>query len=413
MRALSFRSCLSLALIILSGCSLLSSMSKKGLAPARDPSGVADSYQLYKDYLEPSALPEGFKNKVHLEFHTTMDEEHLRSGALHAFRAAVNKTLDTDGAGDAEESNEQTGASKLIGKFKENLVDELLREFVLGLQVLKIINGAIQVDFHFLPEEDSPTQYDRQLDSNQLVRLSHTGSLAQAMAQTQKPWTMKYSEVANRIQEQPTRGHQVFGGTISLWIRILKPMVPFKKNVLQGFVRYRRYFLHEQMAHPQFINPKADFKVTGGRMVAAPSAPVYYTVDIYKTFDATNIAPRLDSMDIYPGRIEDVSFGRPGLSPKRQEGHMHSHQNSSFYFTGHHRRLSKKSEITFKVEKISYDFSKNKLSAKNSILTFENSRTDTDLNHSNAWVAHSFFNDYRGPIMNYFGLHRFWHDLER
>ena len=93
---------------------------------------------------------------------------------------------------------------------------------------------------------------------------------------------------------------QYQGGSITLWVKVLdtawnplKPIPNPKKNAIKGFLRFRKYLR---------VNRKESIEALKGPVELlhiTPSdegGPIYYTVDLIKTFNLQELTPKLDRL---------------------------------------------------------------------------------------------------------------------
>jgi len=274
--------------------------------------------QLLKDLFQFDTRGKQLKYVVRSKFWTSMDKPYLQKKAKEALEQAIAKTLAVT---DAE--------GGLLGKFKQNLTQEFLKEFVYTLQVYKILNGTIQFDLYFLPEEDSVNDFSNEYSSNRLVRLSETGTLQQKL-RDQENWTVtgQLGKASHKlIALSRLAGNQdrtlYAGGAISVYLKLadmrwdpLKPVPHPKKNAVKGFIRYRRYFIHDGSLVEGSC--KTD-RVSIGKLEWASGkkqSDQLMTVDLYKAFNLANMDPTSQTLEIFPGRWLASNQGRGGLLPR-------------------------------------------------------------------------------------------------
>lgn len=243
--------------------------------PAKIAEAISRQSAMYQDFFSFETHGKRLRYDIRTEFSTSMGEEYLKTKARSALQVALAKTLSGPG-------EQKLNLATLKGNFEAALVKEL----VMTLLFFKVIASTVQYDVHFVPVIDNPENLSTELSSNQLVRLNDTGKLLSKLqgsrANEQAQSLVKGSKFL--AQTRNSNDPIYVGGTISLHLDIAKinlaQLNNIKKNAIQGYIRYRRYYL--------------------------PSQGSLSTVDVYKTFNSEfNI--QTDRVEIYPGQIKDIN----------------------------------------------------------------------------------------------------------
>jgi len=327
--------------------------------------------QLFQDLFQFNTHGKQLKYVVRSKLWTSMDKHYLKEKVQQALQQAIAKTLAMDGA-----------AGGLLGKLKKNLTEEFLKEFVYTLQVFKIFNGTIQFDLYFIPDQDSPDDYSNEYSSNRLVRLQETGSLRTQLNE-EESWTMtgqlgkasqKLIELNRSSGSQPRQLYA--GGAVSVYLKLLdmrwnpfKPIPNPKKNALKGFIRYRRYFIHDGQLAP--ASCKTDrvsiekIEWSSGKQ----QVDQLLTVDLYKSFNLAAMAPTAETLEIFPGRWLATNQGRRGLLPsgflgfKNHEWVGKSLKTGYVYVSGKASVMGAPSVFDQRLNSLVYSFGKKRFDA--------------------------------------------------
>ncbi|WP_413568977.1 hypothetical protein ACLWBD_16075 [Bdellovibrio sp. HCB117] len=288
---------------------------------------------------------QAYRHPLKIDFYTNGDKNYLSKTARKALEQALTESLSAD-------VPEQALAKIVVGNLKESMIEN----FVKTMKFYKIVNTGLQIDLTFVPETYRKDDYGPELSSNQLFRLSDTGSLSRKWETLEKS-SVTGSMYNNSVYIPVKKDADYIGGIVTLYIEILdmKPGIPnpMKKGV-KGYVRYRRYYrVNEALNKPvQCENFIATAKGGGN------GVPVFYTVDLYKNFNLKNIIPTDEYLEVYPGLLATSSEGRYELMPDKSDAAGKSIPTATFMI----EPKKKYSEyVSFTLKKIVYDMEKNEI----------------------------------------------------
>jgi len=288
-------------------------------ATAKPPLSDLDTV-LWGDLLHVDTHGKQVRRTMQTRFWTDMDSSHLREGAGDALKNALMKSL-------TDESDPSIGFAK---KLQANLIENILKEFVLTLKVYKIINKTLQFDVYFLPELDSPASLSNEFSSNGLVLLEKTGQLSRKLDLLDKrKITSSLADFARDSREiaPPDRsGARLIGSMLTVHIKILdmnwdpsKPIPLPKRNAVKGFLRMRRYFaVNEPSAGGSECGNGVKIHAIKNSAGEGPHEQ-WLTVDAFSTFNLASFAPKADRIEIYPGRLMASNRGSRDLLPNRSD----------------------------------------------------------------------------------------------
>ncbi len=349
---------------------------------------------VYRHYFSLDTQGKRVRYAVEFRFGTDMDQEYLRNRARAAFQTAIAKTLGAE--------NPEKG---LMARFKGNLMEGVLEEFVYTLYVLKIINGTIQVDLNFFPVADDPGSFQNELANNHLVVDGARGALAKRMEQN--------STDVERWKNGLALGSQA-GGAVTLWLKLvdmnwdpLNRLVPKpKENAVKGYFRFRQFTTLENL-NLSGLACSGPTKITSFRFQPGKKQPAVdrqvLTVDVVKSFNLKNLLPRNESLEIYPGYILPTSEGRDGLVENEEVRHGKPHKTGEVVVE---TTYSDKSQATHRLGSLVWTVAERKISPKSSKI-----RTDikkdpwNNEDTGNTWFAQKeFLDDCSGAILDQIGI---------
>jgi len=318
--------------------------------------------ELTRDFFSAETYGKNLRFTVRAKLWTDLDKPYMQENLKSALEDAVAKTLDP-----------ASGASPLTQVLKKNLMSEFMQHFVYRLGVLKLVNGTVQVDFHFLPESDDAQTLVQEMASNQLVRFGAVGTLGKQLADldswsvTQQVRDMTPKIIALRQAVGKDMENVLVGGTVSLYLKLLdthwrisKPIPNTGKNAVKGFVRYRRYFVRPS-ALPSQAAACEDPLVKLDRLEwdSKKSNPAqFYTVDVYKSFNLKGMIPEPDTVEIFPGRLLAGNEGRSDLLPKGHGFNGKSLRSGSLVLGGLLKSGSEQIRFSHKVDKLVFQLDK-------------------------------------------------------
>ena len=292
------------SLFFVSACSHRQPVEKR--EPASSLDNLDNHVAFVREFVSPNSEGKHIRYKMSFSFNTSMDKAYLKETAQQAFEYAVAKTL-----GVSEKMlQEQNGRDSLLNRFKGNLTEALLQEFVKTLYVYKILNGTIQVNLQFSPEPDSPYSMQNELANNHLVHFGDTNSTWQKLdvllnqsATNQSANLVHNPLVKENVQKE---GKAFIGGNITLWLKLVdlnwepfkQPIPRTRENAVKGFIRFRKFYIAEHNAFPKLICPQVKPLVTE---------------DTYLNFNIANMKPTLASRTTTKGRLLPLHEGIEGL----------------------------------------------------------------------------------------------------
>ena len=325
---------------------------------------------IYADILSRDTGGKRLKYRMDFRFATDIEEEYLRTKARAAFQTALAKTLDM--------SNPQDEKKPLTERFKDHLLGALVSEFVKTLQVYKILNGTIQIDLTFLPENDDPGSFSPELSSNQLVRWDDVGTMADQFNALSAPNDVeRLASYADHpvVQAQLNNSRYAYvGGSITLWLKladmhfdIRHPIPNPFQNSVKGTVRLRRIFTAPTMDYSNIACKdgsieKLTLQPEGvGRFTSTPTPKhQFVTVDHIKSFNLQQLVPRDESLEIYFGYLLPNHKGRKGLlaADDHKENPLKTGELVAYEKEGPFTRIKHRiGTLTWSYEKNGFDFS--------------------------------------------------------
>lgn len=294
-----------------------------------------------------------YRHPMRVNFYTNRDKKYLSETAKKALQEALLESL----GGEVPEQ----GLGKAIAG---NLKNAMIENFVKTMRIYKIINTGLQVDLSFVPQANNRADYDSELSSNQLVRLSETGKLAGKWDSLESS-TITESLYNNSVYIPSAKGEADYiGGIVSFYVEILDTTPGYKipsitKNGVKGFFRYRRYYRVNKDVEKSMNCDK--FAVNFKR--SASNVPLFYTVDLYKNFNLKNMIPTAETIEVFPGLLATTSAGRPELMPTSLEKVGKSIPTATFV-VDHKGNFS--GDISFSLKKLVYDLKDKSLDRENS-----------------------------------------------
>lgn len=271
----------------------------------------AGEIAVFNDLLSGATYNKQIKQTVETEFWTSSDETYVKTKSKQAFQSAIIKSLTNTHPG-----QQTTKADSFLTRFKQDLIQSVIANFIKTLKVYKIVNGIFQYDVHFIAEEDSPLDYSPEMASNQLIDISQVATLTSRIAEAKDA-----TKIVKKIKHLPnilppisgdSSMYQYLGGTVSIWVSLLAPkfLPTLTKNALNGFVRYRRYFRVNHLPHLA-LNADRRLHLDKAFWHADKPQDQIVTVDIIKTFNLQTMKPQLNTLEISFGQI---------LNPRDHQG---------------------------------------------------------------------------------------------
>lgn len=328
------------------------------------------------DFFTPNDFAKIVSYEVRPRFWTDQNEEYLEK----KFRQTVDESI-VSTLREKESAGNEPVLSSLI---KKNVSEAFVRNFVKTIQVHNLVNATFQFDLFFTPRMEKNIHFRKELASNQLINLDDNGQLYQMIAPSENEVE---GQVATILRTQvPFDGERQFvGGSMTLWFKVLdtawNPLRPIpnpKKNAVKGFLRYRKYIR---------VNRKVSITSQKGlvdMIHIAPmleNTPIYYTLDIIKTFNLGDLTPKLARLEIYPGALEPNNVHKGSvlhrLFSRGEETIETAHYNAHGKVNG--------SPFTARLEKLVYDFEDKKWLWDSHI----NINLRQNFDHSEEMLSHS------------------------
>ncbi len=306
--------------------------------------------ELLSDYFAPNDFAKLVRYEMEPRFWTDKDEVFLQERLLKTLHETINGSL-------RAKENAQESDIVLTSLVKKNLSESFLKNFVKTIHAHNLINATFQFDLFFTPKIDPNLDFNSELSSNQLIHLEDTGNLYSEVAK-ESPAQVASILAAKKL---PFDGNwQYMGGSISLWMKVLdtawnplKPIPNPKKNAIKGFLRFRKYIRINRKVSP--TSNKGLVKMLHVSPVI-DNTPVYYTLDIYKTFNLENLSPELERIEVFPGLLVPNN-PRKGSAIARLFA-----KGEKDIETGTFTAIGKVNATNFeaKIKKLVYDYSKKK-----------------------------------------------------
>lgn len=178
--------------------------------------------------------------------------------------------------------------SNMLVRLKQATKEAVLRNFLSASGLVALLDKDIRIDLHFLPVMTDWDSYSAELDNNNLVRQSETGSLYEAIRDPE-PFNPVdgFAEVLDYIRQQPAvpgDTYKYLGGTVSIYLKVADVQWTFsvfpnpKANAVKGYLRYRRYYGF----------PK-DTVFESDRAIGFLGKDTVVTVDNYQTFNLESL----------------------------------------------------------------------------------------------------------------------------
>ncbi len=330
----------------------------------RNPASILDSEKinllLFNDYFSYDDSNPYLTYETDLNFRTNVDAKYVEDQGRHVFNKALGMTLEKVTGGDLKEQAEEDSKKQSITSlFSTNLKAQIIENFVKTLNVLKIINGAFQIDINFVPKIHKKISYRPELTNNQLIQLDDTRKLFSKL-------THDEASLATRVfinNSKPSSDiYQYRGGQITLFIKLLDlhfnledPIPKTKKKAVKGFIRYRRYFNGNNLDR---IIPKVstkDLKISE-MQVDAKNKNFFVTVDSYESFTLAELAPKFDRMEITFGKILPDNFSNKSFFKKMVSSSPAAIETGSLKISGKVYNKEEWSNFTTELEKVVIKF---------------------------------------------------------
>lgn len=234
---------------------------------------------------------------------TDIDQKHVKDALARAVHKSVTAALSSS-------ENEGTAAGGFMEKFQVEMAAAAFDELIKTPKVYKLVNKRIQIDIYFIPQIDSPDNFDNELASNMLVRLNDTNSLSREMAADDNPvdWS-QLQKAFNRIASLSERKKYIYlGGVATASLKLVDldwhpTVIPDTDNIVKGFLRFRRWFAAESIESTR-VREGQETTVHKIRFGEAGSRS-FVTSDVSYNFNLKNAMPSLHSMEVRFGTLLD------------------------------------------------------------------------------------------------------------
>lgn len=304
--------------------------------------------KILADFFTPNDFAKLVSYEVRPRFWTDQNEEYLKKQAQKTIDETIVETL--------KEKESTLGEAALLSLVKENLSESFLKNFIKTVRIHNLVNATFQFDLFFTPKLHRQLNFKEELKTNQLINLDDVGNSYQDLISEDKGQIEKI--LASKI---PYEGEKQFvGGSITIWIKVLdtawnplKPIPDPKKNAVKGFLRFRKYIrVNQKISHTS--NSGVVDMVHIEPLIE--NTPIYYTVDVIKTFNLGDLIPKLARLEVYPGILESNNM-RKGSALRR----LFSKGEKSIE-TAHYNAHGKIQGIPFtaRLDKLVYDYGKKK-----------------------------------------------------
>jgi len=332
--------------------------------------GPPEIEYLLSPYFQFKTYDKYLNYDLEINFRTNKANDYVVDTSKQALKEALAKTLLLQGNQDQRKS---------IAKiFKENLIQELITNFVKTLKVYKIINGSFQIDLNFKPRTSPHFNFDEELSSNHLIRWDSLSehelkleSIDYTIAQEALSTSLPYNDGP----------FQYKGGQISLWFKLvdLKPApsrISPKKRAFKGFIRYRKYFRAPHLLGSIKIKGNDRLKFNQISFRSSKKRDPYVTVDVYQDFNLKHLSPKLSKVEFHFGSLLEDNFHSDSLFAifHKKKAPINT---GSLILKGSYRLLGHNYQFESVLKSLIFDFKKGEFERKSKIKTTINSRVNT------------------------------------
>ncbi len=411
---------LSLLLLLLSCKTTTSSVQQASIGTPPPP--TTPNY--YQDIFSADTFGKQIRYEVKTDFWTSTDEEYVVKTARIALHHAFLKTFE---GLSAPAAHGEEGGPSLTDTLKTNVTESMLTHFVKTLNVFKIANGTFQYDIYFTPVKDSPHSLNHQFSTNQLIQLKENETLSQSLAnESDFSPTQSIVDAPKHFPAEAlnNQDYTYVGGSISLWFKLLdlrwnplRPIPRTKKNAIKGFARYRRYFVMNHQGAPVKVgdlayNSKLDLK--------QGAKHAFVTVDVYKSFNLSNLKPQLDKLVINFGKVGHPLDHRGGVIPRfLRLGAPKDKSTATMEITGTFKDGTETYNFSGDLGKIEWDLVKKEFNGNASLLNLDVKRAgstsfssvDEELTSAASTIRQSIIEKHSKLLISQFKLDRFHKDL--
>ncbi len=332
--------------------------------------GAPETENLISPYFQFKTYNKYINYDLDIKFRTNKDEDYILETSKKALKEALTKTLIIPTGGEDKES--------LIKLFQENLMEELIDNFVKTLKLYKIVNGSFQIDLNFTPRVTPQFNFNEELSSNQLIQWD---AISEHELEVE---TIKHSVAKRAISIELPYNHEPFqykGGQISLWFKLvdLTPDLQLnspKERVASGFIRYRKFYKAPHFLETIKLNGNSKISFESASFIAYKERAPYVTVDVYQEFNFNNPIPKLDRVEFHFGKLLEDNFHRDSLLPSFHKK-RDPIQTGELLFRGHFQKAGHQYSFDSVIQSLVFDFRRGDFNRDSNILTMVKSRTNT------------------------------------
>lgn len=304
--------------------------------------------KILADFFTPNDFAKLVSYEVRPRFWTDQNEEYLKKQARKTIDETIVETL--------KDKENALAEMTLLPLLKENLSESFLKNFIKTVRLHNFVNATFQFDLFFTPKLHRQLSFEEELKSNQLINLNDVGNSYQDLMNEDQGQIEKILAA-----QMPYDGEKQFvGGSITLWMKVLdtawnplKPIPDPKKNAVKGFLRFRKYIR---------VNKKVSHTSNSGIVDMVhiepliENTPIYYTIDVIKTFNLGDLIPKLARLEVYPGVLEPNNVRKGSalrrLFSKGEKSIETAHYNAHGKIQGN--------PFTARLDKLVYDYEKKK-----------------------------------------------------
>jgi len=386
------------------------SLNKTARTPASLDLSTLPAASQFEDYFQFDTHSGHVAYDMDVSFWSDKGAEYFKKNGKEGVEEGLKKTFSELAKNDKDK--------KLPTEAKSFIVKQLLNNFVYTFKALKLIDANFEIDFSFTPK-NTDSSFAPELDSNQLVNFSRTGSLLNDITNDSK--TLPESVIGTNI---PFSGEafQYVGGAITVsaelldtsW-KITQPIPNPKKNAVKGFLRLRKYY---RVNDPSVIDLKSiidskDIEVSMTHFkLDEDKQHQFMTVDNIYTFNLEELIPQPDKMIIHIGELVSLDKSHDNLIKRifsifKKDNDI---RTSDLYLSGSYNGTGPSEKFKTRVEKLVYDMKEKKFTSSSKIVTRStNSSDDFKVNNT---VKRAFLNAPAEKIIEAFKLEELFKSLK-
>ena len=260
-----------------------------------------------EDFLAVNAYCKNIRYVPAVRIWTDIDQVYIKDALARAIHKSITAALSSS-------ENEGTAAGGFMAKIQEEMTAAAFDELVKTPKVFKLVNKLIQIDIYFIPQIDSPDNFNNELASNMLVRVNDTNSLSREMAAVDNPveWTQLQKAFNRIVSLSENRNYIYLGGVATASLKLVDldwdpTVIPDTDNIVKGFLRFRRWFAAESI---ESSKRRSGHKTVVQKIkFGEQNSRSYVTSDVSYDFNLKNAIPSLHSMEVHFGTLLD-GYGR-------------------------------------------------------------------------------------------------------